>query len=197
MKQYISSRVQEYNESPNICLHCSKSILHVGNSSSLYHTKIKKFCNQKCSASFNNKLQRSRMKKAQTKAYKCSKCGTERILERGNLKQFPSKISCLACTSRPDKKMGERTKKEVFDSLVNWQSARTTIRKHSARVMASLGKLKFCQVCGYSNHVEICHIKAVSAFPEDAKLSQINDPINLVYLCPNHHWEFDNGILNL
>ncbi len=93
--------------------------------------------------------------------------------------------------------MGERTKKEVFDSLVNWQSARTTIRKHSARVMASLGKLKFCQVCGYSNHVEICHIKAVSAFPEDAKLSQINDPINLVYLCPNHHWEFDNGILNL
>jgi predicted restriction endonuclease len=28
-------------------------------------------------------------------------------------------------------------------------------------------------------------------------LSEVNDLSNLVYLCPNHHWELDNGIIKL
>lgn len=48
---------------------------------------------------------------------------------------------------------------------------------------------------GYDKHIEIAHIKAVSDFSDDSLISEINDKNNLVALCPNHHWEFDNGFL--
>ena len=54
-----------------------------------------------------------------------------------------------------------------------------------------------CQNCGYNKHVELAHIKAVSTFPNEALLSEINGPSNVIPLCPNCHWEFDNGILTL
>ena len=52
-----------------------------------------------------------------------------------------------------------------------------------------------CYICGYSKHVEVCHIKPVSSFSLDSKLSDVNHISNLIMLCPNHHWEFDNGML--
>jgi len=52
-----------------------------------------------------------------------------------------------------------------------------------------------CTVCGYTTHVQVCHIKALSEFPESASTAEINSDYNLTYLCPNHHWEFDNGYL--
>jgi len=55
-----------------------------------------------------------------------------------------------------------------------------------------------CAICGYTNHYEICHIKSVSSFPPDALIvKEINNINNLIALCPNHHWEFDNDILKL
>lgn len=49
-----------------------------------------------------------------------------------------------------------------------------------------------CQACGYSKHVELCHIRPVSSFPASASLGEINDRRNIRVLCPNCHWEFDN-----
>ena len=46
-------------------------------------------------------------------------------------------------------------------------------------------------------HADICHIKNVAAFPDDALLSEINASKNLVALCPNHHWEFDYEIVSV
>lgn len=43
----------------------------------------------------------------------------------------------------------------------------------------------------------MAHIKAVSEFSDDTLISEINDINNLVGLCPNHHWEYDHGLLNL
>lgn len=51
---------------------------------------------------------------------------------------------------------------------------------------------KRCKICGYSKHVENCHVKAIQLFDESTPLSVINSENNLVLLCPNHHWEFDN-----
>lgn len=53
-----------------------------------------------------------------------------------------------------------------------------------------------CAICNYSNHVEVCHIIGLASFPDDTPLSEtfVN---NLVALCPNHHWEFDNGLLTV
>ena len=56
---------------------------------------------------------------------------------------------------------------------------------------------KECLVCKYSNHVEVAHVKAVSKFSDDTLVSEMNDLQNLMYLCPNHHWEYDNGKLSL
>lgn len=79
--------------------------------------------------------------------------------------------------------------------------------KHSSWAMAHLRGynrswnkelLSFgCQVCGYKKHVELAHIKPVSSFEDEVLLTTINDPNNLLVLCPNHHWEFDNHCLEL
>lgn len=54
-----------------------------------------------------------------------------------------------------------------------------------------------CKICGYSLHVDICHIKELHEFPETATLAEVNHLSNLVALCKNHHWEMDNGYLML
>lgn len=51
---------------------------------------------------------------------------------------------------------------------------------------------KKCSKCGYDKHFQICHIKSISSFPDDTMLSEINNISNVVALCPNCHWEFDN-----
>lgn len=53
--------------------------------------------------------------------------------------------------------------------------------------------LTSCFACGYSDHVDICHIKDVQLFDGSATLGEINDSANVVALCKLHHWEFDNG----
>jgi len=54
-----------------------------------------------------------------------------------------------------------------------------------------------CTVCGYKIHVELAHIKPLKDFDLKSKLCDINDESNNLALCPNHHWEFDNGLLEL
>jgi predicted restriction endonuclease len=47
------------------------------------------------------------------------------------------------------------------------------------------------------DHIEVCHKQAINRFSADTPIATINDLHNLVALCPNHHWEFDNGLLSL
>ncbi len=88
--------------------------------------------------------------------------------------------------------LSKSSKKEVFDRNKNWQSARSSIRRNAQKIFETSGKEKKCSVCGYKNHVEICHIKSVSSFNDDSLIEEINHIDNLIALCPNHHWEFDN-----
>lgn len=88
-----------------------------------------------------------------------------------------------------------KTKQEIFELSKNWQTARTLIRKNAQDIFEISGKLKACAVCGYDKHYEICHIKAVSEFDGHAYLNEINDPNNLIALCPNCHWEYDHNLL--
>ena len=46
-------------------------------------------------------------------------------------------------------------------------------------------------------HVELCHIKPIHSFSETSTLGEINSENNVVQLCPNCHWEFDNGFLDI
>jgi 5-methylcytosine-specific restriction endonuclease McrA len=54
-----------------------------------------------------------------------------------------------------------------------------------------------CQNCGYSNHVEVCHIKPIHSFDLSTLIDDINSPDNILVLCPNCHWEFDHGRLTV
>lgn len=93
--------------------------------------------------------------------------------------------------------VNDQTKGQLFKYRKNWQSARTSIRKLAQKSFEDSGKPYKCAICGYTKHVEIAHIKAVSDFDDDALVSEINNPNNLIGLCPNHHWEYDNGLLKI
>ena len=90
-----------------------------------------------------------------------------------------------------------KTKGELFKNRKNWQSASSAIRKDARKVFFEKNPKPVCCVCGYQHHVDVAHIKAVSEFDDDTLISEINSIKNLIALCPNHHWEFDNGILTL
>lgn len=89
------------------------------------------------------------------------------------------------------------TKQELFDRRANYQSARSCIRNNASKVFYSKNKYPKCSVCGYDKHIEVAHIKSVSSFSGNALIYEINDISNLIGLCPNHHWEFDNGLLDI
>ena len=146
-----------------------------------FNWRDRKFCTRVCQNSrvFPKKPKKSRL------TGKCPECGGPAC----------SKISvrCKSCRSVSTSKI---RKGDLFARRGNWQSARSTIQKH-ARDLAIENMPQKCFVCGYDLHTEVCHKKAVSEFPETATIAEINAPENLVMLCPNHHWEFDNGHLKL
>lgn len=79
--------------------------------------------------------------------------------------------------------------KYLLDSSTN---KFTKIRRHARYKCDKIGLLKKCQRCDYDKHVEVCHIKSISSFDENTDIDVVNDLSNIIVLCPNHHWEFDN-----
>lgn len=71
----------------------------------------------------------------------------------------------------------------------------SSIREWARKVYLRAGLPRKCCVCGYDKHIHISHIRSVASFPDDALIEEINALDNLVALCPNHHWEYDNNIL--
>jgi predicted restriction endonuclease len=70
------------------------------------------------------------------------------------------------------------------------------IRMHARKKYMNSGFPKCCIACGYSKHIDICHVKDISSFPDETLIKEINDLSNLVALCKNHHWEFDNKFMS-
>lgn len=91
----------------------------------------------------------------------------------------------------------QKTKGDLLSSRKNYQSYRSTIRKLAEKAYKESGKPLSCSICGYDKHIEIAHIKAVSDFDNSSTIAEINSINNLIALCPNHHWEYDNGVLKL
>lgn len=99
-----------------------------------------------------------------------------------------------------------RRKRTIFDGAwgkltsndyKNKVAFRTAVCQTARRVTNFLVPNPQCYNCGYSRHAECCHIKPVGGFPEGTQISEINRLDNLILLCPNCHWEFDNNILNI
>lgn len=189
----------KYYSDPNRCKNCH-SIIEVRDHEKVRCVKLKRFCNHSCAASFAAKL-KPRIKKL----IRCKKCGADVACKNGYVRKL-----CDACLSICRKEnmakidrsfrknvLGALTKGELFRSRKNYQSARSTIRKHAYDVFVRSGQALKCNVCGYDKYSEVCHRRDVSDFPSEATLKEINDINNLLSLCPNHHWEFDNNLLHL
>ena len=93
--------------------------------------------------------------------------------------------------------LNDKTKREVFEASKSWQAGRATIQRMARQVFFENNDNPRCHICGYDKHIEVAHVKAVSNFSGDTKLKEINSVDNLIGLCPNHHWEYDNGLLKL
>lgn len=172
--------IKKYYKNPNICKFC-KSIIEVGDYK-VSQIKKKKFCNNSCSSKHNNRT-RTINKKRETKYCSCSA-------------PIPKKRNkCNTCASR--REIHLKTKGELFGLRKNWQSARSSIRRDANSVYNKSKKKRECKICKYDKHVDVCHIIPVKEFSDDTLIGTINDIKNLVTLCPNHHWEFDNKLITI
>jgi transcriptional regulator with XRE-family HTH domain len=119
---------------------------------------------------------------------KC-KCGNVK-LKRSNL--------CQECTFNKQRK--DLLNKPLIYFIKDSKSSSkkfNQIRKY-ARLFLSESKVdKKCVICGFNVHVEVCHIKAISSFSKYSLLKEVNSLDNLVYLCPNHHYMLDAGLIEL
>ena len=152
------------------CLNCSKE------------TKNPKFCSRNCAATFNNK---STPKRTHSKI--CDVCGEKAISYRhtkckDHFEENKTRVKT--------KTIGEyRQLQSVKNKHPSWLHAH--IRNFARSWLKHLTKLP-CAKCGYDKHVELAHIKAVTDFTDNALLSEVNSENNVIQLCPNCHWEFDN-----
>ena len=187
--------LEQYYQSPNICQTCD-CIIQVSHNQRVADVRKKRFCNQSCSAAHTNK---TNPKRIAAKISVCQMCGTDVQNKRATKGAHMKRKYCDTCVVKSrtrGRSTTEQTKQQLFSSRANWQSARSAICGNARAVVLQSGQPLVCQACGYSNHVEVCHKIPVSDFPADTSISVINALSNLVLLCPNHHWEFDNKLLS-
>lgn len=140
-----------------------------------------RFCGSSCAASYNNK----KVPKRKRRICYCKYCNTVIPYRR---------TVCNSCNP----------------NVVDWEKItvgdaryKRKYQKHSRfrdlarRLYFSSGRSNSCANCGYAVHIQVCHIKPVHSFPDTDFVSDINSLDNLVGLCPNCHWELDNGHLLL
>jgi hypothetical protein len=174
--------LDKYYLSPNICLTCKKVIL-VGETSKVSWTKVKKFCNKSCAATFNNSKY-PKIKKIK-KEYYCKKC--KELISN-------SRKYCEKCyVSFDSSKITLQSLKDKY----NISQYHAKIRGHSRQVYFSGNYENICKNCKYSKHIEVCHIKEIKSFSLTSTLYEVNNIKNLIGLCPNCHWELDNGFLKI
>lgn len=142
-------------------------------------TKNPSFCSRSCAAKQTNKIPKRK------RTLVCSSCG-ESMVARKAKGVYMTK--CQECYREERDAIETSTKREL---LTNDTQRYRKIRYRARRDLVRLGKTS-CDKCGYAKHVEACHRIPIREFPLDAPIYEINSPDNLMALCPNCHWEFDN-----
>jgi DNA-directed RNA polymerase subunit M/transcription elongation factor TFIIS len=141
-----------------------------------------KFCTRSCAAIFNNKAKPKRKLER-----KCSKCenivdNQRTVLCSLHLREYKSSVQYKEMT------IGEYRNINI-DKHPSWKHS--SIRNFARSWFKHL-RDKPCSFCGYDKHVELAHIKAITDFDDSALLKDVNSEDNIIQLCPNCHWEFDN-----
>lgn len=181
-KRQRTEALSNYYKNPNFCKSCDKMI-NVRENERVSDAKNRKFCTRSCGASYTNKLRKR--KKAPTKQCLCGSPISRRAAK------------CMKCHGENMASVYALTKGELMAKSKYWIQYRTVIGKDARKVYKNSGREYVCKICGYDTHVDIGHIKDVKDFPDSATVREINNVNNLVPLCPNHHWEFDHGLLKI
>ncbi len=79
----------------------------------------------------------------------------------------------------------------------NQRSRLSYVRGLARKKYLKSNKPKACLICNYDYHFDVCHVKDVYQYSDDALIREVNHIDNLVALCKNHHWEFDTGKLSI
>lgn len=150
-------------------------------------TNNPKYCSRSCSAKLTNKLFPKRKVERLCAFPACVNLATNYRTKRC-LEHKPHNIP-------PSTTLGIiHSRLSVKSKHPSW--ANSYVRVNNRRVNKVLIKLP-CQNCGYDKHVELCHIRAITDFPDTATLGEVNAKENVIQLCRNCHWEFDHGLLSL
>lgn len=97
-------------------------------------------------------------------------------------------IKCRKCHGKDRSSLADsRTLKELKSKGKYW----TSYVRNRAQNTYRFDK---CLECNYDKHVEIAHHPAISDWPESATVKEVNSQV--FGLCPNCHWELDNGLLD-
>lgn len=148
-----------------------------------------KFCSRSCSATYTGKMFPKR--KIQRK---CSKCDNKVRTYKHTLcaEHWAEHLA-----NKPDvyrnRKLKEYWNKDSLKNL-HPSSKNAHIRLVAHSWFKKLKELP-CANCGYTKHVELCHIKPISSFTEESTLGEVNHEDNIIQLCPNCHWELDKGLI--
>ena len=216
-KSMREKALRKYYSNPNFCKCCEKMIV-VEIGQSVASVKRKSFCSHACAATYNNKS-RTDGKFGPTSIL--TNCSDDDFIHAynhsSNYSQLGLAIGYAHINSETRNRIKSRidslgleqyktiyqldisqaTKGDLVNKRLNWQSWRGEIQKNARATYQRSSKPNYCIVCGYDKTYEVAHIKAVSDFDDDVLISEINNINNLIALCPNHHWEFDHGKLDL
>lgn len=151
------------------CLYCQEN------------TNNPNFCSRSCAAKLNNHKFPKRVK-IESKCY----CGQNKT---------KTALLCRTCSNEEKcLKYGNKTFGQVIKESKSYSSKHKyeKIRQHARRLALKFNWISSCELCGYSKHVEVCHKKAIHLFDKNILIKDINSKNNLLFLCPNCHWEHDN-----
>ena len=142
----------------------------------------KKYCNRKCAAIINNKLKPKRVKKERPRCRECN-----------NKVDHFGVVFCRECISNRKHYHGIPADEQTIEQASHRGGANKydLIRAHARRLYKK--ELKgSCEKCEYDKHVELCHIKPISLFDKSNTIAEVNGRDNVLFLCPNCHWEQDH-----
>jgi len=152
----------------------------------------KKFCSRSCAAKHNNTI---KPKRRSTRTQNCRGCGVVSYPNKyGRLNVF-----CITCIAHKKHLQGKDRNEATIAEIAERKGANRydQIRSHAYGLYKAEKANPLCQCCGYNKHIEICHIRPISSFPKETKLKVVNVRENILFLCPNCHWEFDHNLLSL
>jgi hypothetical protein len=146
-----------------------------------------KYCSKSCAAKINNKLVPKRTILKQNLCINCNK----------KLSRYKSQRKtqlCLNCfQNNKIKNTCLKTKKQMTNLSYDVSNKYEKIRQHAKRYAKQNNWIiNSCEKCGYDKHVELCHVKPIYSFTDNSIIEEINGRQNIIFLCPNCHWELDN-----